>query len=73
MVGTEKLQDRIERSRLRWYGHVKRMDEQRIPKKMFELEIDSVRPVGRPKKRWKNCVNQQDQHEKNLSGIEVGK
>ncbi|KAL1448658.1 hypothetical protein WDU94_012270 [Cyamophila willieti] len=25
---------------------------------------------GRPKKRWKNCVNQ-DLHEKNLSGIEV--
>ncbi|KAL1452507.1 hypothetical protein WDU94_006732 [Cyamophila willieti] len=25
---------------------------------------------GRPKKRWKNCVNQ-DLHEKNLSGIEI--
>ncbi|KAL1446149.1 hypothetical protein WDU94_012366 [Cyamophila willieti] len=57
MVGTEKLQDRIERSRLRWYGHVKRMDEQRIPKKMFELEIDSVRPVGRPRTRYRKMIS----------------
>jgi hypothetical protein len=26
----EEIQNQIERSRLRWYGHVKRMDEHRI-------------------------------------------
>jgi hypothetical protein len=28
----ERIQNQTERSRLRWSGHVKRMDEHRIPK-----------------------------------------
>jgi hypothetical protein len=29
----EEIQNQIDRSRMRWFGHAKRMDEQRTPKR----------------------------------------
>uniref|UniRef100_A0A8D8LKZ5 Craniofacial development protein 2 n=2 Tax=Cacopsylla melanoneura TaxID=428564 RepID=A0A8D8LKZ5_9HEMI len=57
MVGTEKLQNRIEKTRLRWYGHVKRMDDNRIAKKMLELKIEGVRSKGRPRMRYRDMIS----------------
>jgi exonuclease III len=51
-VGVEKLQGRIENSRMRWYGHMKRMDQDRIPRRMHEMEMEGTRPRGRPRRRW---------------------
>ena len=34
---------------MRWFGHVKRRDENSILKRMMELELEGRRPVGRPK------------------------
>ena len=42
----------IERGQMRWYGHVKRMEDGRYPKKYLEWTPDGRRPVGRPRKRW---------------------
>ena len=42
----------VERGQLRWYGHVKRMDDSRYPRKYLEWKPDGRRPVGRPRKRW---------------------
>ena len=40
---------------LRWAGHVARMDESRLPRILLYSELASgTRPVGRPKKRWKD-------------------
>ena len=36
--------------RLRWFGHVKRRDENSILRRAMELEVEGRRPVGRPKK-----------------------
>jgi len=35
-VGEKKKPDIIEKKRLQWYGHVKRMSEERIPKLIME-------------------------------------
>ena len=43
----EPLLQTVERSRLRWYGHVMRMTQDRHAKKYLIW-----RPVGRPRKRW---------------------
>lgn len=48
----ESLRQRVEKSRLKWYGHVKRMEEGRLPKVMEELAITGKRPRGRPRRRW---------------------
>ena len=42
----------IERGQMRWYGHVKRMEDGRYPKKYLEWTHARRRPVGRPRKRW---------------------
>ena len=47
----------IERNQLRWYGHVMRMDENRQPVKFYKWTPAGKRPVGRPRKRWKEAIH----------------
>ena len=44
--------DIIEKKRLQWYGHVKRMPEERIPKLIMEWIPLERRKRGRPGKMW---------------------
>jgi hypothetical protein len=39
---------------LRWFGHVQRMEENRIPKRVLYMNLDSTRPRGRPRNRWQD-------------------
>jgi hypothetical protein len=47
--------DIIEKKRLQWYGHVKRMQEERLQKLIMEWIPGERRERGRPKKKcgWK--------------------
>ena len=42
--------DIIEKKRLQWYGHVKRMPEERIPKLIMEWTPTERRKRGCPRK-----------------------
>jgi hypothetical protein len=42
--------------RLEWAGHVIRMEEERIPKKVLNRNFHTTRPVGRPKTRGADVV-----------------
>ena len=48
--------DIIERKRLQWYGHVKRMQEERLPKLIMEWIPEERRKRGRPRKTWMEGV-----------------
>jgi hypothetical protein len=48
----------IKSQRLRWAAHVIRMDTTRIVKKVTEWEPRSSRPVGRPRLRWLDQVEE---------------
>ena len=44
--------DIIERKRLQWYDHVKRMQDERLPKLIMEWIPGERRKRGRPRKTW---------------------
>jgi len=39
-----------------WLGHLERMEEDRMHKKIFTQEQEGTRKRGRPRKRWKEEV-----------------
>lgn len=43
--------------RLQWAGHVQRMEDGRIPKKILKERIFGTRPIGKPRRRWEDAVN----------------
>jgi hypothetical protein len=48
--------DIIERKRFQWYGHVKRMQEERLPKLIMEWIPEERRKRRRPRKTWMEGV-----------------
>lgn len=42
--------------RLRWLGHVERMAETRMPKRIYKASMTGRRRQGRPRNRWKDEV-----------------
>ena len=55
-MGVKGKPDIIEKKRLQWYGHVKRMPEDRIPKLIMEWVPLERRKRGRPRKTWMEGV-----------------
>jgi hypothetical protein len=58
IFGEETILGAIKSARLRWAGHVARMDESRMPKKALERVFDNNRARGRPRKRWLDGVEE---------------
>ena len=46
----------IKGQRISWLGHLERMEEDRMPKKIFTQELEGTRRRGTPRKRWKEEV-----------------
>jgi len=46
----------IKGQRISWLGHLERMEEDRMSKKIFPQELEGTRRRGRPRKRWKEEV-----------------
>ena len=39
-----------------WFGHVERMEGERLVKKIYRAEVEGNRRRGRPRRRWKAGV-----------------
>ena len=44
----------IRLKRLRWFGHVQRMEGNRIPKRVLYMNLGTARLRGRPRNRWQD-------------------
>jgi hypothetical protein len=58
--------------RLQRAGHVQRMEDTQIPKKVFKAKFGGVRSVGKPWKRWEDVCNRTLQISV-LSQLEAGR
>ena len=46
----------MERSVLKWFGHVERMGEERLVKKVYQANLEGNREKRRPQRRWRGEV-----------------
>ena len=46
----------IKRQRISWLGHLERMEDDGMSKKIFTQELEVTRRRGRPRKRWREEV-----------------
>ena len=43
-------------ARLKWFGHVERIGDERQVRRIMKAEIEGRRPVGRHRTRWKDVI-----------------
>ena len=73
-LGVESILKIIERGQLRWFGHVKRMEETRYPRKYYEWEPGGRRRKGRPRRRWRdNIKTYVEKRGSNLEDIDINR
>ena len=53
----EIIGERCRNARLRWFGHVKRRDQDYAGRKTLEMVPPGRRKRARPNQRWMDCVN----------------
>ena len=56
----ENVTERRRKARLRWFGHVKRRDQDYVGRKTLEMVPPGRRRIGRPMQRWADCVINRD-------------
>ena len=56
-AGIEReLASRADQRVLRWFGHVKRMDDYRMARRVLKAEVSGGRVRGRPRLGWMDDV-----------------
>ncbi len=55
-IGLAGIRDFVRKRRLRWFGHVERMDVDNWVKKCRDLDVEGSRSRGRPRKTWDEVV-----------------
>ena len=56
-LGVEPLLLRVERSQLRWFGHLVKMPLSSLPREVFQARPAGKRPRGRPRTRWRDYIS----------------
>ena len=52
------ITETIKLNRLRWFRHVQKMEENRIPKRVLYMNLGTTRLRGRPRNRWQDEVRE---------------
>jgi hypothetical protein len=58
MVKKPTITETVMFNRLCWFGHVQRMEENRISKKVIYMNLEATRLSGRPRNRWQYEVRE---------------
>jgi hypothetical protein len=57
LTGNKNILNYVKSQRLAWFGHIHRMPEDSMVKKVYEWSPALTRSLGRPKSRWEDDVN----------------
>ena len=57
-VKIDSVEQRIERNQLRWFGHLNRMQDKRIPKQIFDCKQQGKLPRRRSRKMWGEVITE---------------
>jgi hypothetical protein len=58
IVKKPTITETVRLHRLRWLGHVQRMEGNRIPKGVLYMNLETTSPRGRPRNRWQDEVRE---------------
>jgi hypothetical protein len=58
VVKKPTITETIRLNRFRWFGHVQRMEEHRIPKRVLYMNLEGTRLRGRPRSRWQDEIRE---------------
>ena len=61
-----EISQKVQESRLKWYGHVMRREEHCVGRRATEMKVEGRRKRGRPKRRWLDRVRG------DIKGVSVG-
>ena len=56
LIRHKNIINHIKAQRLSWFGHLHRMPEERMVKKVYKWKPILTRPLGRPKNRWEDDI-----------------
>jgi predicted GTPase len=60
-TGAQKIVKEIKQYQEKWLQHVQRMDMNRLPKQAQQYKPKERRNIGRPRKRWRDQLQLEDQ------------
>jgi hypothetical protein len=60
----------IKGQRISWLGHLERMKEDRMPKKIFTQKLEGTERRGRPRERWKEEAERRSKKSSSGTGSE---
>jgi len=60
----------IKAPRIKWLGHIQRMDQARPTRKLLDWKSMGTRPVGRPRQRWQENVMEDIKKSENKKKLE---
>ena len=56
LIKHKNIINHIKAQRLSWFGHLHRMPEERMVKRVYKWKPTLTRPLGRPKNRWEDDI-----------------